>query len=94
MDKGEKRVVRYITDRLTDFYLLVHAKLYKFVRPHGHHAGTNVRKSCRFEKMLQNECFVAKVGLNAAENEPRKVSCMLRAREPWFGIVFVSGQQS
>ncbi len=30
-------------------------------------------QSCRSQKMLQNECLVAKFGFDRAENEPSKV---------------------
>ena len=32
-------------------------------------------KSCRSRKMLQNDYLVAKIGVDTAENEPRKESC-------------------
>ena len=34
------------------------------------------------------QCYsLVKIGFDIAENEARQVSCMIRAREPWFGIV-------
>ena len=39
---------------------------------------------CRSRKMLQNEYLVAKIGVDAAENEPRKECCVVaRSRKEW-----------
>ena len=38
-------------------------------------SGVKVFKSCRSWKMLQNDYLVAKIGVDTAENEPRKESC-------------------
>ena len=51
----------------------------------------NLIKSCRFRKILQEECFLANVGFDTAENRPRQVCCMLKARLRWSGIVSVPG---
>ena len=36
-------------------------------------SGANVCKYCRSSKMLQNECLVAKLNFDTAEDEPRQV---------------------
>ena len=46
--------------------------------------------SCLRLKQLQNEYFLATVGLHTTENGPQQVCCVIRSREPWFGIVFCS----
>ena len=53
-----------------------------------------VQKVCiysRYWEILQKaqESFVANIGFDAVENEPRQVCCMIRAREPWFGFLSV-----
>ena len=40
-----------------------------------------------FEKMLQNEHCLQKSVFDRAETELRQVCCMMRAREPWSGIL-------
>ena len=44
------------------------------------------------ERMLQNVCLPAEIGLDTAANEPRQACCMIRAREPCVGIVSVPGR--
>ena len=52
-----------------------------------------MRKFCGSCKMLQNDCLPLKNGFDTVENEPRQVSCMLRAREASYGIVSGLGLQ-
>ena len=40
-------------------------------------SGAKVCKSCRSWKMLQNDYLVAKIGVDTAENEPRKEWCVV-----------------
>ena len=50
-------------------------------------------KCAKILKMLQNEYVLAKIGFDTAENGPRHVGFMIRAREPRFGIVSVHAFQ-
>ena len=43
--------------------------------------------------LLQNLHLIAKIGFNTAENGPRQVRYIIKARETWFGIVSVPGSQ-
>ena len=44
--------------------------------------------------MLRNACLLEKFGYGTAENEPGQVCCVIRAHNPWFGIVTVPGTRN
>ena len=44
--------------------------------------------------MLQHEYLVTKIVFDTAESEPQQVCCMIRAPEPWLGIVSAPGLQA
>ena len=50
----------------------------------------NVCKSCRYWNMLQNNDLLSNMDSDTAANGLRQVCCMIRAREPWVGFVYVS----
>ena len=54
-------------------------------------SGAEVRKWGRSWIFFENECnsfYLQHIGFDTAENMPRQVWCMTRAREPWTGIRF------
>ena len=44
--------------------------------------------------MMQNENLLTKFDLGKADSKPRQVCCMIRAREPCFGVVSVPALRS
>ena len=98
--RAKQKTIEHVTNVMQNDvkYLHVELAVQKSERQQGEQTkGWSSANVCQYyiiwnihyaEYMLQNVYWPANIGFDTAESEPRKVCCMVRAREPWFGLDF------